>query len=391
MNLEFTATELEFQQTIREWMQANVTPSKKPGALGHGAREDQMAWEQQLASQGWLANGWPTEHGGPGWDATQRHIFDEERTAAGGAGTSPFGLTMLAPVLMAFGNDAQKKRFLPRIADGTELWCQGYSEPGAGSDLAALKTSAVREGDEYVVNGQKIWTTYGHWANWIFCLVRTNAEGRKQSGISFLLIDMETPGIEVRAINTIDGEHHLNEVFFTDCRVPVENLVGQEGEGWTIAKYLLSHERTGIAGVAESKAGIESLKKMLAETETPDGNLLDDAVARRRIAELETDLMALEYTNFRTLDKMAKGEPPGAESSGLKIKGTELQQAISEAKMEFGGNDGLPWHTEEPIGEFKFNDASRSYNFLRASTIYGGSNEIQKNVIAKFLVAMPGQ
>jgi len=289
---------------------------------------------------------------------------------------------------MKFGTREQQERYLPKIASCEELWCQGYSEPGAGSDLASLKTAAVRDGDEYVVNGQKIWTTQGHWADMIFCLVRTSNDGRKQQGISFLLIDMQTPGIEVRPIYTIDGEHHLNEVFFTDARVPVENLVGEEGQGWTIAKYLLSHERAGIAGVASSKAGIEGLKKLLADTPAETGSRLDDPVVRRRLAELEVDLMALEYTNFRTLDKMSKGQPPGAESSGLKIKGTEMQQALTEARVELGGDDSLPWQAEQAIGNEAYNSASRAYNFLRASTIYGGSNEIQKNVIAKFLVAL---
>ena len=388
MNLDFSPEEKQFQQEVRSWMQANVPTQKKPGAMGYHSRDDQMAWEQLLGKQGWLASNWPTEFGGPGWNATEQHIFDEERAAAGGAITSPFGLTMLAPVLMKFGSPAQQERFLPKIAKCEELWCQGYSEPGAGSDLASLKTAAIRDGNEYVVNGQKIWTTQGHWADWIFCLVRTDNEGRKQQGISFLLIDMKTPGIEVRPIHTIDGEHHLNEVFFTDVRVPAENLVGEEGQGWTIAKYLLSHERTGIAGVAGSKAGIEGLKKLLANTPTETGTRLDDPTVRQRIAELEVDLMALEFTNFRTLDKMAKGQPPGAESSGLKIKGTELQQALTEARVELGGDDSLPWHNEEEIGHAEYNNASLAYNFLRASTIYGGSNEIQKNVIAKFLVAL---
>ena len=388
MNLDFTAEEKQFQQTIRSWMQANVPTDKNPGPMGFHTREDQMAWEQSLGRQGWLASNWPKEFGGPGWSATEQHIFEEECAAAGGATTSPFGLTMLAPVLMKFGTPEQQERYLPKIARCEELWCQGYSEPGAGSDLASLKTAAVRDGDEYVVNGQKIWTTQGHWADMIFCLVRTSNDGRKQQGISFLLIDMQTPGIEVRPIYTIDGEHHLNEVFFTDARVPVENLVGEEGQGWTIAKYLLSHERAGIAGVASSKAGIEGLKKLLADTPAETGSRLDDPVVRRRLAELEVDLMALEYTNFRTLDKMSKGQPPGAESSGLKIKGTEMQQALTEARVELGGDDSLPWQAEQAIGNEAYNSASRAYNFLRASTIYGGSNEIQKNVIAKFLVAL---
>ena len=282
---------------------------------------------------------------------------------------------------MRYGNEAQKQRYLPPIARGEEFWCQGYSEPGAGSDLASLKTRAVREEDHYIVNGQKIWTTQAHWADFIFCLVRTNPDGPKQQGISFLLIDMATPGIEIRPITTIDGHHHLNEVFLTDVRVPVENLVGEEGEGWTIAKYLLTHERTSIAGVADSYYQLGRLHEAVAD----DPVLSQDPVVTRRLATLEVDLMALEYTNLRTLDRVAKGQPPGSESSGLKIKGTELQQAISEAQMELGGLGALPWLTAAEDVHTVFAGATQRYNFLRASSIYGGTNEIQKNVLAKLL------
>ncbi len=384
MNLDFAPEDQAFRAEIRAWMQANVPRDAGPSIGIPSHKETQFAWERKLGKQGWLAYQWPKEYGGPGWTATQRYIFDTERALAGAPPSSPFGLMMLAPVLMAYGSAEQKARYLPKIASGEEFWCQGYSEPGSGSDLASLKTQAVRDGDHYVVNGQKIWTTQAHWANFIFCLCRTNTEVPKQQGISFLLIDMKTPGIEIRPITTIDGHHHLNEVFLTDVRVPAENLVGKEGQGWTIAKYLLTHERTGIAGVADSYFQMGKLHEAVSS----DPVLADDPLVLRRLAELEVDLIALEYTNLRTLDRVAKGQPPGAESSGLKIKGTELQQAISEAQVELGSLGALPWLSESESADPVFRSATQRYNFLRASTIYGGSNEIQKNVLAKLLLGV---
>jgi alkylation response protein AidB-like acyl-CoA dehydrogenase len=395
MNLEFTEAELAFQRDVRAWFEQHV-----PASLRHRAGTGQMsdkagqhAWEATLGSQGWLAVGWPAQHGGPGWSATQRYIFDLERARAGAPPVTPFGVSMVGPVLYTFGTPAQKEQHLPGIVKGTTHWCQGYSEPNSGSDLASLKTAAVRDGDAYVVNGQKIWTTQAHWADWCFCLVRTDATVKQQMGISFLLIDMKTPGIEIRPIHSIDGHHHLNEVYFTDVRVPVGNLVGSEGMGWTIAKFLLTHERTTIAGVADSKREIERLRGMLKATpqataENGNGTRWDDAFARRRVAELEIDLAALEYTNFRTVAATEEGKPLGAESSGLKIKGTELQQAITQAMVELGGHLSLTWNAPAPVGSEAFNHSHERYNFLRAATIYGGTNEIQKNVIAKMLMGL---
>lgn len=385
MNFDFSPEDQAFRAEVRAWMQANVPrdPSGKATGMRIG-KETQFAWEKKLASKGWLAWSWPAEFGGAGFTATQRDIFDTERAFAGAPSVIPFGVMMLGPVLMKFGTPEQQKRYLPKIVRAEEAWCQGYSEPGSGSDLASLKTQALRQGDKYIVNGQKIWTTQAHWADWIFCLVRTSVEASKQQGISFLLIDMKTPGIEVRPILTIDGHHHLNEVFFTNVEVPVANLVGEEGQGWTIAKYLLSHERTGIAAVGDSKRQLSWLKETVAR----DPALRDDPHAVRRISDLEVDLMALEYTNLRTLDRMARGIAPGPESSGLKIKGTELQQAISEAQLELGGHDAMSWQTDLEGVEPVYAAANTRYNFLRACTIYGGSNEIQKNVLAKFLVGL---
>jgi alkylation response protein AidB-like acyl-CoA dehydrogenase len=384
VNFDHSPEDQAFRAEVRAWMEAN-TP-RDPSGIATGMRigkETQFAWEKTLAKRGWLAWSWPKEFGGPGFTVTQRDIFDDERARAGAPSVGPFGVMMLGPVLMHFGTPEQQQYFLPRIANGEHAWCQGYSEPGSGSDLASLKTQAVRIGDEYVVNGQKIWTTQAHWADWIFCLVRTSTETSKQQGISFLLIDMKTPGIEVRPIITIDGHHHLNEVFFTDVKVPAKNLVGTEGQGWTIAKFLLTHERTGIAAVGDSRRQLSWLKQTIAR----DPAMKDNPHARRRITELEVDLMALEYTNLRTLDRISRGQSPGPESSGLKIKGTELQQAISEAQLEFGGLHAMPWE-EDVDGEPVYRAASTRYNFLRACTIYGGSNEIQKNVLAKVLVGL---
>jgi len=384
VNFDYSPEEESFRQEVRTWMEAN-TP-RDPSGIATGMRigkETQLAWEKKLAGKGWLAYTWPKEFGGPGFTPVQRDIFDAERARAGAPSVIPFGLMMLGPVLMKFGTPEQQQRFLPKIANAEETWCQGYSEPGSGSDLASLKTQAVRRGDKYIVNGQKIWTTQAHWAKWIFCLVRTSGDGSKQQGISFLLIDMQSKGLEVRPIITIDGHHHLNEVFFTDVEVPVENLVGTEGQGWTIAKYLLTHERTAIAGVGDSKRQLAWLRDTVAR----DPALKNDPHAHRRLTELEVDLMALEYTNLRTLDRMAKGHSPGPESSGLKIKGTELQQGISEAQLEFGGLQAMPWG-QDVDGEPVYRAASTRYNFLRACTIYGGSNEIQKNVLAKVLIGL---
>lgn len=384
MNLDFSPEDQAFRAEVRAWMRDNVPPQEGPSIGIPSHKETQFAWERKLGAKGWLAYTWPKEYGGPGWSATQRYIFDTERALAGAPPPSPFGLSMLGPVLMQYGNEAQKQRYLPPIARGEEFWCQGYSEPSAGSDLAGLKTRATREDDHYLVNGQKIWTTHAHWAHFMFCLVRTNPDVPKQQGISFLLIDMSTPGIEIRPITTIDGHHHLNEVFLTNVRVPVENLVGEEGQGWTIAKYLLTHERTSIAGVADSYYQLGRLREAVAA----DPVLAQDPLVARRLSALEVDLLALEYTNLRTLDRVAKGQPPGSESSGLKIKGSELQQAISEAQMELGGVGALPWLSAVEGGHPVFAAAAQRYNFLRASSIYGGSNEIQKNVLAKQLLQL---
>lgn len=390
MNLEFNKAEKSFQQDVRAWLSDNV-PADVIEKTQNGEMLDkvlQQKWERRLGTKGWLATTWPKKFGGPGWNATQRYIFDVERAKSGAPGTSPFGVSMVGPVIYNFATDEQKERWLPGIVSGETMWCQGYSEPNSGSDLASLKTTAKKVGNEYVVNGQKIWTTQAHWADMIFCLVRTDLAVKKQQGISFLLIDMKAPGIEVRPIHSIDGHHHLNEVYFQDVHVPAENLIGKEGMGWTLAKFLLTHERTTIAGVADTKQEIERLKKALKNTPSRGGVRWDDVNTKRRVAELEIDLMALEYTNFRTVAATDNGNPLGPESSGLKIKGTELQQRVSQAIVELGGPLSMAWDAEVEIGNAAFNKATRRYNFLRACTIYGGTNEIQKNVIAKMLLGL---
>jgi alkylation response protein AidB-like acyl-CoA dehydrogenase len=393
MDLDFTEDELAFRDEVRAFF-ANDYPQdilRKTRAGEALAKDDYVRSQKALYERGWAAPNWPVEHGGTGWTPTQRYIFEEEMAIAGVPRVVPFGLNMVAPVIYTFGSEEQKKRFLPDILASNVWWCQGYSEPGAGSDLASLRTRAVRDGDHYVVTGTKTWTTMAQHADWIFCLVRTSTEGRKQEGISFLLIDMHSPGVSVRPIITLEGGHEVNEVHFEDVRVPAENLVGEEGKGWTYAKMLLTHERTGIAGVARSKQAIEHLKEIAAAVPAGDGTLLDDGGFRERLARVEIELTALEFTELRTLASVQTGKAPGPESSILKIKGTEVQQAITELFVEAAGAYAQPFQPErlqpgwngEPIGPEFAGLAAPHYFNMRKATIYGGSNEIQKNIIAK--------
>ncbi|MCK9382045.1 MAG: acyl-CoA dehydrogenase family protein [Sulfuritalea sp.] len=402
MDLNFTAEEQLFREEVRSFLRAKL-PAEISRKVHGGKRlekSDFVRWQQLLNERGWGAVGWPAAFGGTGWNAVQQHIFDEECADAGAPLQLPFGLKMVAPVIMAFGNPAQQQRFLPRIVDGSDWWCQGYSEPGSGSDLASLTTRAVREGDHYTVNGQKTWNTLGQYADWIFCLVRTSTEGRPQTGISFLLIDMKTPGITVRPIIMLDGEHEINEVWFEDVRVPVENLIGEENKGWTYAKFLLGHERTGIAGVGRSKRELKKLKD-IARKETANGRpLIEDQRFRDRIAQVELELMALEITNLRVIS--AEGEKkraPGPEASILKIKGSEIQQMLTELQMQTLGHYALPyldealdadWQGDAGMEAYADHAASLSghyFNF-RKTTIYGGSNEIQKNIISQMILGL---
>ncbi|MEP5763503.1 MAG: acyl-CoA dehydrogenase family protein [Halieaceae bacterium] len=392
MDTSFSAEDLAFRDEVREFFATEHDEEIKKG-LSHPDtyRATTVKWQKKLFAKGWIATGWPEEYGGTGWTPTQSFIFDNERASAGISDVVPFGVKMVAPVIYTFGTDAQKEKFLPRILNSDDWWCQGYSEPGSGSDLASLKTKAELDGDHYVVNGAKIWTSYAQFADWIFCLVRTNSDGKKQEGISFLLIDMKSEGIKVNPIISIDNHHSLNEVEFNNVRVPVENLIGEQDKGWTYAKALLAHERTGIANVADSKSNLAQVIE-LAQAEMPGGvPLIEDASFQRRLSDIEVELMALEYTELRVLASVATGGAPGPESSLLKIKGTEIQQAIQELRMEVAGlyMGVVTTEGEADLSGHEFGDfARRRYMYGRAATIYGGSNEIQKNIIAKAVLGL---
>ncbi|HET7730659.1 MAG TPA: acyl-CoA dehydrogenase family protein [Usitatibacter sp.] len=394
MDLSYSPEEAAFRDEVRAWLRANLPDDlrEKVAAYAHLSRDDLLRWHRILAKQGWIAPAWPQEWGGTGWNVVQRYIFEEECGYAGTPPLVPFGLAMCGPVLIKFGTDAQKQRFLPRIYDGDDFWCQGYSEPGSGSDLASLKTRAVREGGHYVVNGQKTWTTLGHYGDWIFCLVRTGgADTRKQEGISFLLIDMKTPGITVRPLVLMDGAHEVNEVFFDDVRVPVENLVHGEGQGWTVAKYLLGHERMNTARIGTSRREMERLKEFAARQPGPGGRpLAEDPRFRDKLTRLEVELTALQITNLRFLDQLRGGRPPGAEVSMLKIRGTEIQQMLTELMMQAAGPLALPVKPMEAADAFDgfFAMLAPRYCNYRKTSIYAGSNEIQRNIIAKMSLGL---
>jgi alkylation response protein AidB-like acyl-CoA dehydrogenase len=394
MDLNYSQEELAFRDQVRGWLQANLPADlrEKIATYEELTREDLLRWHKILAKQGWVAPSWPKEWGGTGWSVVQRYLFEEECGYAGTPPLIPFGLSMCGPVLLRFGSDAQKKQFLPRIYNGDDFWCQGYTEPGSGSDLASLKTKAVRNGEHYVVNGQKTWTTLGHYADWIFCLVRTDANtSKRQEGISFLLIDMKTPGITVRPLILMDGGHEVNEVFFDDVKVPVANLVHKEGEGWTVAKYLLGHERMNTGRIGASKRELAKLKEFAAQQPKDGKSLMDDPRFRDKLSRLEVELMALEITNLRFLDRMRRtGQPPGADVSMLKIKGTEIQQGLTELMMQAVGPLSQPFKAldgDAGFDEFTAAIAPRYCNF-RKTTIYAGSNEIQRNIIAKMTLGL---
>ncbi|MDP1641616.1 MAG: acyl-CoA dehydrogenase family protein [Phenylobacterium sp.] len=400
MNLDFSPEDVAFREEVRTFIAENY-PKDLRAKQDSGeplSKEDYLAWHKVLAKKGWVAPSWPVEHGGTGWTPTQKYIWSEEQARADTLAVLPFGVSMLAPVVYTFGTEEQKAKFLPGIYNGEVWWCQGYSEPGAGSDLASLKTKAERvTGDDgkeyYIVNGQKTWTTLGQFADWGFFLVRTDPDSKPQAGISFLLIDMKSPGIEVRPIITLEGGHEVNDVFLDNVKVPVENRIFHENQGWTCAKALLAHERSGIAGVARSKRGLERLREM-ATTEMSDlgGPLLSDTFFKRKVAELEIDLTALEFTELRTLAGESSGKGPGPESSILKIKGTEIQQRLQELALEAAGHYGAPFlhnlgHNAN-IGPSYADGVAGDYFNGRKTSIYGGSNEIQRNIIAKMVLGL---
>ncbi len=400
MDLRFTPQELAFRDEVRAFFRDALPASiRHKMALGQRpSKDDIVTWQRILNAKGWAVPHWPVEWGGQDWSPVQNYIFKEEMQLAPAPDPLAFNVSMVGPVLIAFGTEAQKRHFLPKVANLDYWFCQGFSEPGAGSDLASLRTSARREGDHYIVNGQKIWTSRAHHADWMFCLVRTDPAAKPQSGISYLLIDMQSPGLTIRPIPTIDGEHHFNEVFFDDVRVPAENLVGEENKGWTYAKYLLGNERTGIARVGASKQRIIKAKQLAATIAVGEGTLAETERFREKVAAIEIELKALEITQLRVVSN-ARNLPRGVQdpaSSVLKLKGTELQQAATEILMEVAGAHAMAFQsehlwgtaTDEPIGPEWAATVAPDYFYTRASSIYGGSNEIQRNVIAKRLLGL---
>ncbi len=397
MDLSYSPEETAFRGEVREWLAANLPDDIRGKVVGYQglAKDDYIRWHKILAAKGWSVPHWPTEWGGTGWNITQRYIYDEEFGLAGAPGLPPFGPAMCASVLHRFGTPEQKARFLPRIREGDDFWVQGYSEPGAGSDLAAVKTRAERvstsSGDHYLINGQKIWTTLGQYGDWIFCLVRTDSSAEKrQEGISFVLMDMKSPGVTVRPLILMDGGHEVNEIFFDDVKVPIENLVFEENKGWTVAKYLLGHERMGSGNVGGSRRELAALRALAAREMKNGKPLLQDTRFRDRLSRVEIELEALEITSMRFLDKMRRsGQPPGADVSMLKIRGTEVQQAITELMMQAVGPMAQPFKAVDAgaIDHYTSRLAPRYFNYRKAS-IYAGSNEIQRNIIAKMTLGL---
>jgi alkylation response protein AidB-like acyl-CoA dehydrogenase len=404
MRLAFNDEELAFQKEVRDWITANMPPEvaeeSRRSRTSHVSKERLLQWQKKLAGKGWLCPNWPKEYGGPGWNSTQKFIFEMEMARADSPYLSSFSIKMVAPVLMKYGSPAQKQRFLPRIAAAEELWCQGYSEPGSGSDLASLRTKAERQGDHYVVNGQKIWTTNAHYADWIFCLVRTSNEGKRQEGISFLLIDMKSPGIKIDPIYLVDGtrtpmRHEVNQVFFTDVKVPVENLVGEENKGWTYAKYLLEFERGGQAHGPRLRKAFRHLQT-LSKTQLDAGAPLSaSAQWREKMAALEMEIDAVEMNEMMFYSSLKTGDAPGNMASVVKMRGTEVGQKVTELAVEAVGWYGAPF-TElrnydsnvVPVGGDYVDDVSPRYFNTRKTTIYGGSSEVQRNVLAKAMLGL---
>ena len=396
MDLTFSKEDLDFQAEVRDFLTSEypLAIKEKQDKRLPLEKEDIISWQKILASKGWFAINWPKEYGGAGLTPTQIYILQTELAGANTPILIPFGVNMCGPVIYTFGTEEQKKKYLPGILNSDTWWCQGYSEPGSGSDLASLQTKAELKGDNYLVNGTKTWTTLAQHADWIFCLVRTETTDIKQEGISFLLIDMKSKGIEVKPIITIDGAHEVNMIYFDDVEVPVNNLIGEEGEGWNIAKFLLMHERTGIAGIAALKRELKRLKEISSDLIVGEASLLDDANFRNKIEAAEIELTATEFTELRTLSQISSGGAPGPESSILKIKGTELQQSISELFIEMLGYYAHPFLTEAELGsnasigpDYAGSAMPHYLNFRKVS-IYGGSNEIQRNVISKAILGL---
>ncbi|MDO5627473.1 MAG: acyl-CoA dehydrogenase family protein [Mobilicoccus sp.] len=390
MQRSLSAQDAAFQQTIRDYL-ANDYPQDLLAKVRAGeelAPEDVRRSQRTLAEAGYAVPGWPVEWGGQDWTPLQRHIWNLELQAAGVPYLIAFNTAMVGPVIATFGSQEQKERFLPKTANAEIWWCQGFSEPNAGSDLASLKTTAVREGDEYVINGQKTWTTLGQHADWIFVLARTDPEARKQAGISFILVDMKSEGVTVRPIQLLDGGHEVNEVFFDNVRVPADQLVGEENKGWDYAKFLLGNERVGVANVGLLKRWLSELKEHAEAVRYEDGSLLDDPEVAARLAELEADLMALELTAVRVSGNSAGGKPDPA-SSILKLAGSELQQRILECAADISGPMSLSWEDLKSVPSWAATSVPRDLNYRKA-TIYGGSSEVQRQIVSGMILGLKG-
>lgn len=382
MDIQLSADELAFQKEVQDFIRDNYTNFEGDPMTRY------IKWVGALVKKGWTVTKWPKEYGGTGWTTVQHYIWQKETSIANAPGLPPFGVSMVGPIIYTYGNDAQKKQHLPGIINQSVRWCQGYSEPGAGSDLAALKTKAelTPDGKHYIVNGSKIWTTMAHTAHWMFCLTRTDNSGKKQDGITFLLMDMADPGIEVKPIITLGGNHHVNTVHFTNVKVPVENRIGEEGKGWTYAKGLLQHERTGLAGITRSAIALQEMKQNAHKIPDGESTLAENKAYQAKLAKLEISLQALEFLELRTMITVSEGKAPGPESSILKLKGTQAQQAIAELTMEAAGYYASPWG--EPVGLKFGKGATNKYLDGRASTIYGGASEVQRDVIAKRVLGL---
>ncbi|MCA9711796.1 MAG: acyl-CoA dehydrogenase family protein [Myxococcales bacterium] len=391
MDLSFSAEDEAFRREVRAFIEEAMPDELRAKAEIDApyTPQDTMRWHRILFERGWVAPAWPERFGGPGLPPTQRFILTEELELAGAPTLSPFGLSMVGPAIMQFGTAQQQQRFLPKILSGEEVWCQGYSEPEAGSDLASLRCKAEHDGDFLVINGQKTWTTYAQYADWIFCLVRTNADGKKQTGITFVLIDMKTPGVQARPMLTIGGDPAFCDTFFENVRVPKANVVGKIDGGWTVAKALLGHERTLLALVGLSRRLLHRIKRIAAQTQVSGQPMLERPQWREKIARLEIELEALAMANNRALAGAALGRAPGPESSILKLRGTEINQRLYELAMEVMGYDALAWYAEDGIVPAMEQGVAPRFCYARAATIYGGSNEIQKNIIAKWILGLP--
>lgn len=402
MDVNFSADDLAFQQEVRAFLDEKLNARLREGAANTPSvftePDITREWQSILNEKGWLATYWPKEDGGPGWTPTQKYLFERECQIAGAPSLPILGLRLVGPVICKFGTPAQKAHFLPRILSGEDYWCQGYSEPGSGSDLASLKTRAVRQGDKYIVNGSKIWTTHAHHANWIFALVRTDPDAKKQEGISFLLIPMEQPGVSVTPIVTMGNDHEVNATFFDNAESGVENLIGEEGQGWTIAKYLLENERGGSCAAPSLLAALDRLERLASGLPSGvNGALIHDPVIAQRIAKLRLEAQAFETTELRIIAELIKGRPAGPQTSLVKLISSNLRQAIQQLEVDLFGYDGLQLpvtrplygnEAPEPIGSREAQLAMPSYLNGRAYTIFGGSNEVQRTIIAKQVLGL---